>query len=344
MNTYCDDVKVMTELSVRKHLSGVVIEYNDDIIAFDTGLASEPTLLSHAHADHITGIDRAVCVYSLASTFETIEARTNLKIKTREVVEYNTPFSIRNVKVQAFNAGHVIGSAMFLLEFSDGMTLLYTGDFNVVDSIVHEAAKPVSADVLIMETTYGTTEWVFPPRYETHDNILRAADEEWDSGKIPLFNVYSLGKAQETIKLLHDAGFNVISGNHTIDAVSDIYGRYGTLLTSSPISFDGLAPLLENKCAVVSSSPKYTKQSLRKNIGRTKSKEIEARFEEYSLSGWTLGKYSVRGYPLSAHSDFPGLASFVNSVKPRMVYCFTDNANTFSGYLMGNGINAVPLE
>jgi putative mRNA 3-end processing factor len=248
------------------------------------------------------------------------------------------------VKVQAVNAGHVIGSAMFLLEFSDGMTLLYTGDFNVVDSIVHDAAKPVSADVLIMETTYGTTEWVFPPRSETHENILKSANAEWDSGNIPLFNVYSLGKAQETIKLLNNVGFTVISGNHTIDAVSDVYGRYGTLLTSSPISSDEIPDLFETRCAIVSSSPKYTKQALRKNIGKTGSKEIESRFQEYSLSGWTLGRYSVRGYPLSAHSDFPGLASFVSAVNPRMVYCFTDNANTFSGYLMGIGVNAVPLE
>ena len=200
----------MTELSVRKHSSGVVIEYNDDTIVFDTGLVNEPTLLSHAHADHITGIDRAICVYSTSSTFDTLNARTSVQLKSTEVIEFGTPFSIRNVKVQAFNAGHVIGSAMFLLEFSDGMTLLYTGDFNVVDSLVHKAAKPIAADVLIMETTYGTTEWVWPPRIETYENILRSANKEWDSGNIPLFNVYSLGKAQETIKLLHDGGFNVI--------------------------------------------------------------------------------------------------------------------------------------
>ena len=65
---------------------------------------------------------------------------------------------------------------------------------------------------------------------------------------------------------------------------------------------------------------------------------------EYSLSGWTLGKYSVKGFPLSAHSDFPGLLAFVNGVGPRMVYCFTSNARKFSGTLIGLGVNAVPLE
>ena len=84
--------------------------------------------------------------------------------------------------------------------------------------------------------------------------------------------------------------------------------------------------------------------NFRKRFSRDRAKEIESRMEEYSLSGWTLGKYSERGYPLSAHSDFQGLASFVTGVNPKIVYCFTDNAVTFSGYLVGTGINAVPLE
>jgi len=308
----------MPELSVKKHLSGIIIEYNGDRIALDTGIPNEPTLLSHAHADHLSGLSSAACVFSTAPTFDTIDARTNLTLKAREIVTYQIPFSVRNVKVVPYNAGHVIGSAMFHLEFNDGMRLLYTGDFNVVDSLVHSAAIPIAADVLIMETTYGTPDWVFPPRNETHANIIKSAIVECERGKIPLFKAYSLGKAQEVIRLLQDSGFDVISGNHVIDTVSRVYEKYGVELNSIGVMSKKAYESLSQKCVIVSSSAKHTKMNLRKLLGIKSAYSIESRLEEYSLSGWTLGKYSRRGHPLSAHSDFPGLASFVTGVNPKM--------------------------
>jgi hypothetical protein len=79
-------------------------------------------------------------------------------------------------------------------------------------------------------------------------------------------------------------------------------------------------------------------------MGNKAAKRIINRMEHYSLSGWTLGDSSKTGFPLSAHSDFKGLKTFAKRVNPRVVYCFTGNASQFSGHLVDDGLNAVPLE
>ena len=79
-------------------------------------------------------------------------------------------------------------------------------------------------------------------------------------------------------------------------------------------------------------------------MGSQEANRLINNMEHYSLSGWTLGDSSKTGFPLSAHSDFKGLKMFAKKVKPRVVYCFTDNATHFSGHLADEGLNAVPLE
>ena len=51
---------------------------------------------------------------------------------------------------------------MSLIEAADE-TLLYTGDFKLRRSLSAEPCEPRRADILIMETTFGRPQYVFPP-------------------------------------------------------------------------------------------------------------------------------------------------------------------------------------
>ncbi len=248
------------------------------------------------------------------------------------------------VNITALNAGHVLGSTMFLLEFDDDLRVLYTGDFNNVDSLVHMAAKPVVADVLITEATYGMPQWVFPNRRTVHDNILDAATKVIDEGRVPLFHAYSLGKSQEAIALLQSGGFRVISGNTSIDKVCSVYKRHGVDLRHYTVQSKNLAEILDEGAVIVSSSSRHTVGNMQRMLGKKVFSRIEKKFEYYNLSGWTIGKFRERGFPLSAHSDFNGLLNFAKQVNPRVAYCFTENGRTLSKHLSDNGIHAVPLE
>ena len=334
----------MSTLNVKKVGTGFRLQYGDVRLALDTGIKGETTLLSHSHSDHIGGLKKASHIIATSGTFDTWGARGNNTFKNKTVIQFGDMFGQIGVNITALNAGHVLGSTMFHLEFNDGLKVLYTGDFNNVDSFVHKAATAVEADVLITEATYGKPEWVFPERQGVYTSILDAATEVLDNGKIPLFHAYSLGKSQEAIALLQSGGFRIVSGNTSIDKVCSVYKNHGVDLRHYKLSSPGISGILEEGAVVVSSSIRHTLHNIRKGVNKKAAKKFEERIEKYSLSGWTLGKFSERGFPLSAHSDFNGLIKFAKAVNPRITYVFTGNASEFSEHLAQEGINAVPLE
>jgi len=334
----------MSTLKLKKQADGVVLDYGHVRLALDTGIKGETTLLTHGHTDHLKGIERAHRVVATKATIDTLRARGH-GIKGRvELLEHDQRIGQLGVIVTALNAGHVLGSSMYLMEFDEGLSVLYTGDYNVVDSMVHRAAVPVKADVLITEATYGTPEWVFPSRKSIYDDILTTTSESIENGRIPVFLAYSLGKAQEAIALLQWGGFNVVTGNHRIDEVCKVYNQHGSDLRHTSLKHRNAKNLLSDGCAIVSSSFHHTRKNIRIALGSNEANDIINSMEHYSLSGWTLGDSSKTGFPLSAHSDFKGLMTFARTVDPRVIYCFTGNASHFSGHLVDDGLNAVPLE
>ena len=334
----------MSTLNVKKVGTGFLLKYGDVRLALDTGIKGETTLLSHSHADHIGGLKKANHIIATSGTFDTWGARGNNTFKNKTLIRIGDMFGQIGVNITALNAGHVLGSTMFYLEFNDGLRVLYTGDFNNVDSMVHTAAEPIEADVLITEATYGKPEWVFPERQGVYDNILDAATKVIDEGRIPFFSAYSLGKSQEAIALLMSGGFRIVSGNTSINKVCNVYKDHGVDLRHYTLDSPGISDIIEDGAVIVSSSIRHTLNNIRRSDLEDVAKNLEQKMERYSLSGWTLGKFRERGFPLSAHTDFNGLIEFAKAVNPRIAYVFTGNAPEFSEHLSGAGINAVPLE
>jgi len=74
-----------------------------------------------------------------------------------ETIDYHQEVEIEGVKFTGYNAGHVLGAAMFLIEIA-GIKLLYTGDYSrEEDRHLMAAEKPtnVYTDIMICESTYG---------------------------------------------------------------------------------------------------------------------------------------------------------------------------------------------
>ncbi|TFG11962.1 hypothetical protein EU537_10825 [Candidatus Thorarchaeota archaeon] len=334
----------MNSLRIEKHGTGILLRYGNTKLAFDTGATGFLTLLSHSHADHIGQLQKASHLVATRGTLDTLEARGKSVSCKSTIIRNGETLGKIGYYITALNAGHVLGSSMFRIEFDDGLSVLYTGDFNTVDSIVHRRARAIEADVLITEATYGTPQWVFPERRGVHRDIVGKAKEIIESDKIPVFRAYSLGKAQEAIALLHHSGITTVSGNKAIDAVSSVYKSHGCDFNFIPSESLSHPKDLPDQIAVVSSSPKHTRAALIRGSKRNDENARPPEMREYNLSGWTLLEYKNRGFPLSAHSDFPHLLRFAKAVNPRVVYCFTGNARILARHLDKGGINAVPLE
>ena len=75
-----------------------------------------------------------------------------------EPITHHRQNEVDGIKFTSFNAGHVLGAAMFLVEI-EGVRILYTGDYSREhDRHLKPAEIPyIDIDILIIESTYGTT-------------------------------------------------------------------------------------------------------------------------------------------------------------------------------------------
>jgi len=126
--------------------------------------------------------------------------------KSVRLVKYDTEYKHRKIKFMLRNAGHVPGSSMILVE-AEGKKILYTGDTKLkTTEVVKGAFTDYSdVDVLIIESTYGNRE--LPDRQETRKRFLDKIEETVQKGGSALIPVFSLGRAQDVLVMLHERKF-----------------------------------------------------------------------------------------------------------------------------------------
>jgi metallo-beta-lactamase family protein len=103
------------------------------------------------------------------------------------------------------DAGHILGSALTLVEVSDnGKTtrILYTGDLGRPDRPILEDPEAVpGADYVIMESTYGDRH--HEPVEEAQEKILQAVRHIYDSRGKLLIPAFSVGRTQHIVYAMH---------------------------------------------------------------------------------------------------------------------------------------------
>jgi putative mRNA 3-end processing factor len=152
-------------------------------------------VISHAHGDHAVGGNQHVYCTEATSLFMLHRYR---KFAAGEfnVKGYHVPFDVNGVKISFIPAGHMLGSAMVLMEY-DGVKYLYTGDYKLQPDKTCEPIEFVEADVLITETTFADPATRHPVAEE---EILKL---NGTSSNIML-GAYALGKCQRLIGLIND--------------------------------------------------------------------------------------------------------------------------------------------
>jgi len=118
-------------------------------------------------------------------------------------VNYNEEVKIDNFKIKLLNAGHIPGSSMVYIEV-DGVTILYTGDINTIDTrlVKRPELENIHADIVIIEGTYGNA--IHPPRKQVEDEFIESINEVIENGGNVLIPAFSLGRSQEILSLLFE--------------------------------------------------------------------------------------------------------------------------------------------
>ena len=118
-------------------------------------------------------------------------------------VDYDQPVEVAGLRATYRDAGHILGSAMILLEDESGRVLAFSGDLGRKGlPILRDPFLLEGADTLLLESTYGNK--VHEPIEETvakFEAVLRTAIEKRGKIVIPAFAV---GRCQEVVYELHN--------------------------------------------------------------------------------------------------------------------------------------------
>lgn len=116
---------------------------------------------------------------------------------------YHQVITHNGIKISCFNAGHVLGACMWLIDI-DGVRVLYTGDFSLEDERHLKGAEipPISPDVLIIESTHGITrnESRVDREYRFTQYVRRIVER----GGRCLIPIFALGRVQELLLILEE--------------------------------------------------------------------------------------------------------------------------------------------
>jgi len=292
--------------------------------------------ISHAHSDH-TAPHREVILTE--GTSRLMKARLGGKrvehiLSFREARDFDGPGA--PYRITLLPAGHILGSAMSFIEWGD-QSLLYTGDFKLRPGLAAEVCDPTMArgcDFLLMETTFGRPQYRFPPAAEVLLEITEFCRTTLREGATPLLLGYSLGRIQELLRGLADAGLPLVihAAAHKMTAVYSEMGcdfpAYTSVEDNDPTGKVVMCPANAMKAVV---------------------NRISGVVRIAAVTGWAMDRscrYRYRAdaaFALSDHADFPELVEFVRQVEPKQVFTLHGFASEFAQTLRDIGYDAQAL-
>lgn len=285
--------------------------------------------VSHAHSDHIAPHKEVIVS---ERTAQLMQARMPGERK-QHILTFGEKQNIRGVEVTLLPAGHIMGSAQCFIQTSSG-SLLYTGDFKLRPGRSAEAAVWRQAETLIMETTYGLPRYRLPPTDQVLKEILAFCQETLKTGAVPILLGYSLGKAQEILCLLAEAGLRPML-HGSVHAMTRVYEQCGYVFCE----YDRYRPNnVEGKVLICPPSANRSPM-----LERIRKKRVAM------ISGWALDpnatyRYQVdAAFPLSDHADYTDLLRYVDLVQPKRVLTLHGFAAEFATDLRNRGFDAWAL-
>jgi len=124
-------------------------------------------------------------------------------MRDAHIIEYNEQVQ-NDFKITFIPAGHIMGSAMTLVE-NGAKRILFSGDICMRKSrVLDPCERGVSADTLICESTYGGKEDIVPSYKESYQKLIGIINETMNNGGHVIIPTFAVGRAQEVLLALDD--------------------------------------------------------------------------------------------------------------------------------------------
>ncbi len=311
-------------MQVEFHESGI---YLPDIgLWLDSTDPRETAWISHAHSDHALGLHARV--FGTPATLDLYRMRF---AETPDCcpAEFGQAWDYNGARLTAYPAAHIVGAAQLLVEYR-GERLLYTGDIKLNTPICGSETRIVPCDRLIIESTFGLPIYRFLDAAEARRRIAGFARECLEESVTPVFIGYPLGRGQEIVHVLCQAGIPV--------AVHGSIVRFIPVYEKNGYDFPGWAPY---------DAKSTTGKALVMVPGFQKYIEASGKAHRLAyVSGWALldnararvGAEELIAY--SDHADFNELLTIVERTGAREVDVVHGYTELFAHVLNQRGIDA----
>ncbi|WP_347252220.1 ligase-associated DNA damage response exonuclease [Legionella sp.] len=154
-------------------------------------------VITHAHNDHArSGHEN---VLATPETIAIMQLRHGKNQSTRwQVLPYQVPLNINEVKLILIPAGHILGSSQVVIEYLD-KRLIISGDYKRSYDPTCVSFEVMECDFFVTEATFGLPIFKHPPVQEEIKKLLESLHQ---FPACHLIGVYPLGKCQRVIKTL----------------------------------------------------------------------------------------------------------------------------------------------
>jgi putative mRNA 3-end processing factor len=286
------------------------------------------TFVSHAHIDHMHTPSKHERVIASSVTKELAKARGYDLGETIEEAE----------GVELLDSGHILGSRAIRIQDE----VYYTGDASGRARAFLGKCRTRHARILVMETTYGTPEYVFPSTAKLVKEVNTLVASAYDRGSPVVLMGYPLGKAQ--LLSYFFSSWDPLYYHESVATMNRVHIEHGIPLKPGK-RFDPLKDqerLPRGPWVMVSPMA-----SGRSRLMAHLKKEYGAIL--IAFSGWAMGtgyRYTMGAdysFPLSDHCDYQELIDLVQAVAPETVYTVHGFAAEFASDLRKMGFSARPL-
>ncbi len=308
--------------------SGITVEYGAASYALDPKGPSKAdyTFVSHAHLDHVHNPDAGSKVLASRETRLLAKARGFDLGRTSETAD----------EVRLLDSGHILGARAICI----GEEVLYTGDAAGRDRAFLGRCRTKKARILITESTFGRSNYVFPPISQIVKEVNSTIGMLFDKGRPVVLMGYALGKSQILSHLF--SSWSPFYVHKRVAEINEVYGQCGVNLRKGKVvgaDLEGISAGPWVMVAPMMSSRSKFAQRLKKEHGAAL----------VAFSGWAADPgyaYSIGAdyaFAVSDHCDYKELVALVKEVSPEQVYTTHGFTEEFAQDLRRLGFDAKPL-
>jgi putative mRNA 3-end processing factor len=312
--------------------TGVQVNYRGLKIALDPHRAPDADIafISHAHIDHIHNPRGSARILTSKETSFLAKERGYELGEIHEEID----------GLQMIDSGHILGSRGLNI-FNE---IFYTGDFALRPRAFLDRGRTVKCRVLIIEATFGRSEYRFPTTATILERTNRLISDLFSRGTPLILMGYPLGKAQILTHLF--SSWEPTFLHASVARMNEAHVKRGVEMKNGVVLYTDAQKqgLLEKKPWILISPMQSDRTDFIKALKRKYGAVTIA------FSGWSVNssfKYAMGvdyTVPLSDHCDFLDLLELVKKCSPEEVFTIHGFASEFAKHLWQQGYDAKPLK